>query len=1254
MVILGTFSFHLSQIMETEFTITSEYSQIPFDEENNIHASANIIVPTQKSNLINPLALVAVIDVSSSMHGERITLAKKTLEFIVDKLKPTDYFSIVTFGFSSKTIFKLSNMDSKHKSLAKTNINSIFASGCTNLSSGVFTAIDNLKKVASFDNYNTSLLLLTDGHANEGIVNIDSLVHEIEKKYLQTKIRKITTHCLGFGVDHDAKFLRTLSDSMSGMYYFIERTEQIKSAFAECLGSLLSIISNDVKLIITPKSPNVQINNILTDYDQERNRLTNEIRVNLEYLANGERRNIPLHLKFKKLKKEENNPSTQLTLTLKFKTLFEEITKTAELVISRPNKENCKMEKTNDANHISEQFNRVLVAETFNEAIKLGERNEFQKAQNLLHNLALNLEKSSSFQSSFTKSLINDINTCFDVLKDKDAFNNIGSKFLYSLSRSHYQQRSCGISSSAACEYLTDGQKDMLKHLQPQNTQKNQNQSQNNKISQPIKDKGRLTRSIRRLISDLEEIKKHPLSSVTAEPIESDLFEWHCNMEGPFGNPYHGIIFHIIMQFPQSYPFNPPKLFFCSYLKHDHVFRSWICLDMLQEFEWSSDTEKETPYSGWTTAYSVHSILLQLQSFLFDKADTSVKEIEKAKKHAIKFTCDTCNHSGISDDKIWPKLNRELKNENPYSSLSIPLAKVKKVEPKQKISTFEIQTQPKQENQQIKEENWVVVERKPNTKKKAKRYKKSKSSYNNQFKSNQIEEDFDEFVDEYENTDVLQTPDDNDSNYIDSSQLTATQRKNLKRRNRKKQIRKENEIKQQKIQQEQKKKAEQALLIQKNKQNTIQFNEKTKNEQKTNQISPFTYLSDELIIEILKYLNAYDLIQVSKVSRMFYQLSNEESLWIKQCYLNNNNFEISTENNSIHPKILFGREILSIRNQIFCFHTRKSFHDDIIGIPITYKRKYRTNEIQFIETTFDLLSNEAFEEDLVRKSVWKRPFTNWMPLYFNFDHHERSWNLFKKSIAILCDSFQFRSWMILDVLPKLMCTMVVSVMSGEIHASIVAIEGYCAFHHLLLKMIHKFPELSDRVDALISNFIKNEKFRHKESTASLGDFLPLVAVSKKYSWFDIRSAFIQESFDRNALWIIKEYPYLRHVDANYADKNFVNNQRLNDSFKATKTSKNLIMFHVYFLTKIARPDGRSLDDIVSNYDLHFGRPTIQMKEDLQQHCKKVLNVSTWPQYFSMISMKIPSPKYLTFVLNQSIVNSSRKGYHYSNFHNKNI
>lgn len=60
-----------------------------------------------------------------------------------------------------------------------------------------------------------------------------------------------------------------------------------------------------------------------------------------------------------------------------------------------------------------------------------------------------------------------------------------------------------------------------------------------------------------------------------------------------------------------------------------------------------------------------------------------------------------------------------------------------------------------------------------------------------------------------------------------------------------------------------------------------------------------------------------------------------------------------------------------------------------------------------------------------------------------------------------------------------MNSMVVQVMSGKLYGSIMALEGYSAFHHLLLVLLDVYPELKAKVDDIIRSFLKSDSARHK-------------------------------------------------------------------------------------------------------------------------------------------------------------------------------
>jgi len=65
-----------------------------------------------------------------------------------------------------------------------------------------------------------------------------------------------------------------------------------------------------------------------------------------------------------------------------------------------------------------------------------------------------------------------------------------------------------------------------------------------------------------------------------------------------------------------------------------------------------------------------------------------------------------------------------------------------------------------------------------------------------------------------------------------------------------------------------------------------------------------------------------------------------------------------------------------------------------------------------------------------------------MPIYINAEHAERARPYFRASVCKILGISKFSPMETLKLLPKLMNTMVVSVMNSKIHASIKALEGY--------------------------------------------------------------------------------------------------------------------------------------------------------------------------------------------------------------------
>jgi len=52
-----------------------------------------------------------------------------------------------------------------------------------------------------------------------------------------------TINTFGYGSDHDPALLKNISEKANGLYFYIEKPDEIPKAFADCLGGLLSTVA---------------------------------------------------------------------------------------------------------------------------------------------------------------------------------------------------------------------------------------------------------------------------------------------------------------------------------------------------------------------------------------------------------------------------------------------------------------------------------------------------------------------------------------------------------------------------------------------------------------------------------------------------------------------------------------------------------------------------------------------------------------------------------------------------------------------------------------------------------------------------------------------------------------------------------------------------------------------------------------------------------------------------------------------------
>lgn len=111
---------------------------------------------------------------------------------------------------------------------------------------------------------------------------------------------------------------------------------------------------------------------------------------------------------------------------------------------------------------------------------------------------------------------------------------------------------------------------------------------------------------IQRLKKELVDLQNNPPANCSAGMIDDDIYHWQATIMGPEGSPYEGGVFYLRIEFPQDYPFKPPKVTFITKIYHCNINTAGnICLDILKE--------------QWSPALTVNKVLLSICSMMDDQ-----------------------------------------------------------------------------------------------------------------------------------------------------------------------------------------------------------------------------------------------------------------------------------------------------------------------------------------------------------------------------------------------------------------------------------------------------------------------------------------------------------------------------------------------------------------------------------------------------------------------------------------------------------
>ena len=171
------------------------------------------------------------VDVSGSMSGSNIEMAKQTLHAFVNALTSEDYACLVTYNDYAETkedFIKGNNTDALHSA-----IDSLSAYGGTSISDGVLEACNQLqsyKGIPHDESYEKIIVLICDGESTCSEVALNAAIYN-----------NIKINCINVSRG-SAEELRRIADATGGEYYYAataaDLTEVMKQVQQDTLGEI--------------------------------------------------------------------------------------------------------------------------------------------------------------------------------------------------------------------------------------------------------------------------------------------------------------------------------------------------------------------------------------------------------------------------------------------------------------------------------------------------------------------------------------------------------------------------------------------------------------------------------------------------------------------------------------------------------------------------------------------------------------------------------------------------------------------------------------------------------------------------------------------------------------------------------------------------------------------------------------------------------------------------------------------------------
>ena len=154
---------------------------------------------------------------------------------------------------------------------------------------------------------------------------------------------------------------------------------------------------------------------------------------------------------------------------------------------------------------------------------------------------------------------------------------------------------------------------------------------------------------------------------------------------------------------------------------------------------------------------------------------------------------------------------------------------------------------------------------------------------------------------------------------------------------------------------------------------------------------------------VLSYLRHEDMALLGACNKYSKTISEDGYLWQTM-------FRLRFPQSQLSPKamkqwkLVYQLSLSKVVDRLRCFITNKTFFEDVLGVGIGFTVNPRTNNVDYISMSQDLLSKTAFEQHHIWSDAFGNSFQLFLPLYFTEEHFQRALTLIRHTIVKLASS----------------------------------------------------------------------------------------------------------------------------------------------------------------------------------------------------------------------------------------------------------